>query len=271
MPVPKILVVDDTPAVRELVRAALSPFQVTVLDAATGQAALHIVQQQEPDLILLDVTLPGVDGIDVLRQLKRDSVLRRIPVFMLTGQSVRELVVKVAHLGAHDFVAKPFSPAVLVEKILRILPLETTAGAPAAGGSGGRLVLLVEDKEAIVRRILDEVQDPAWTWEHVNSAAEATAIAAARDVAAAVVSLTLPEGAAFLLPTEFRQQPHGKDTVFIGLALKAAAKPREQAVGAGYLSIADKPIVPASLRECVQAALQPPEVPLNADNATDSG
>jgi CheY-like chemotaxis protein len=102
-----ILVCDDDPSLRELVRAVLGS-RYRFVEAADGAEALALAREERPDLIVLDVMLPGLSGIEVLEQLRTDAVLESIPVVVITAWSHAEIEAQVA--GADRFVSKPFDP-----------------------------------------------------------------------------------------------------------------------------------------------------------------
>lgn len=118
---PNILVVDDEEDILELVKYNLSREGYQVLCAATGEEALKSARNKLPDLVVLDLMLPGVDGLEVCRELKGDPKTSHIPVVMLTAKGEEADVVTGLELGADDYVAKPFSPRVLVARIKAVL------------------------------------------------------------------------------------------------------------------------------------------------------
>jgi CheY-like chemotaxis protein len=114
---PTILVVDDEPTIRVLIRAALEGTGYRLLEAADGASALQVARSQRPDLILLDIALPRLSGLEVCRRLKEDPTTAATPILLLTGlvqQAERQAAEEV---GAQGFIAKPFSPAALVAQI----------------------------------------------------------------------------------------------------------------------------------------------------------
>jgi two-component system cell cycle response regulator len=122
MPV-KILSVDDSRTVRCIVGAALLPYDCILCEAANGAEGLALARREKPDLIVLDVSMPVMDGITMLTYLKEDPELKEIPVLMLTAVSDHNTVVHIARLGAHDYLVKPFHGARLVEKMGRLVSL----------------------------------------------------------------------------------------------------------------------------------------------------
>ena len=127
----KILVVDDEPSITKLVSAYLKPEGYEVFIAADGNAGLKAARTFKPDLIILDVMLPGMDGIELLSRLRRES---EAYVIMLTAKT--EEIDKIVGLsvGADDYVTKPFSPRELVARVKAALRrLKTGAGSGAEG------------------------------------------------------------------------------------------------------------------------------------------
>src|ERR1035437_1775836 len=113
-----ILVVDDEPRIVQLVRDYLEHGGFTVLVASNGAAALRTARTGRPDLVVLDLGLPGLDGLDVARALRRDG---EVPIIMLTARTDEADRVAGLELGADDYVSKPFSPRELVARVRAIL------------------------------------------------------------------------------------------------------------------------------------------------------
>lgn len=116
-----ILVVDDEEDILELVRYNLQREGYQVETAVSGEKALKLARQQPPELIVLDLMLPGMDGLDVARHLKNDARCRQVPIVMLTAKGEEADVVTGLELGAEDYVTKPFSPRILVARIKAVL------------------------------------------------------------------------------------------------------------------------------------------------------
>ncbi len=110
-----ILTVEDDASTREIIRLACEPQHYTVLEATTGPEGLEAVLHNAPDLVLLDINLPGMSGLDVCRKLRADG--HKIPIIMLTAKSDTIDVVVGLELGADDYVVKPFEVRELVARI----------------------------------------------------------------------------------------------------------------------------------------------------------
>ena len=120
-PRPTVLVCDDEPVLRMLVRATLEQGNYTVLEASDGEEALARTHAEQPDLILLDMMMPGRSGSDVLRALRADAATAKTPVIMLTARAQASDREAMSLAGADHYLTKPFSPvglAALVEQVL---------------------------------------------------------------------------------------------------------------------------------------------------------
>jgi len=116
-----ILVVDDEPDIQELVRFNLEREGYDIILADTGEDALELAKSKQPQLIVLDLMLPGLDGLDVCKILRHDVKTQNIPIVMLSAKSQESDIVSGLELGADDYVTKPFSSKVLVARIRRLL------------------------------------------------------------------------------------------------------------------------------------------------------
>ena len=117
----KILVVDDEEDILELVSYNLSRNGYQVTTVATGEEAIPKTRAETPELLLLDLMLPGLDGLEVCRILKNDEKTAHIPILMLTAKGEEADIVTGLELGADDYVTKPFSPRILLARIRALL------------------------------------------------------------------------------------------------------------------------------------------------------
>ena len=118
---PVVLVVDDDPRVREFVRVNLELAGYSVREAERAEEALAVVESEAPDLVLLDVVMPGTDGWQLLQRMQERH--GSIPVIMFSGKVDEETAGEATRLGADDFVGKPFDPQQLVERAKRLVPV----------------------------------------------------------------------------------------------------------------------------------------------------
>lgn len=116
-----ILIVEDEDAIRSMLIMVLTQAGFRAFDALDAEEAQAILNQTLPDLILLDWMLPGVSGAEWARRLKKDSVLRELPIILLTARGEEEDKVKGLEIGADDYITKPFSPKELIARIRAVL------------------------------------------------------------------------------------------------------------------------------------------------------
>jgi CheY-like chemotaxis protein len=120
----RMLVIDDSATIVALLSRMLRQNEYTVLEAEDAETGLEIARTQLPDLIFLDIVLPGMDGFAALRQLRRDPFTRDIPVIMISGNEQATEQFYVHRIGADDFMKKPFSRAEVFARIERLLDPE---------------------------------------------------------------------------------------------------------------------------------------------------
>ena len=117
----KILIVDDDPDILELIEHFLESHKIEILKTTEGSAVYELVLQHEPDLILLDIVLPDIDGLHILRALRSNPLTSFVPVIMLTGQTSPNIQIDGLVSGADDYVTKPFDLNILYARILSVL------------------------------------------------------------------------------------------------------------------------------------------------------
>ena len=120
----KILTVDDSQTIRLVLIKAFRPYDCDVYEACNGVEGLAAASREKPDLILLDLSMPIMDGIDMLSKLKANPDVKEIPVIMLTSESDRENVFHITKLGVRDYILKPFREDHLLERVAKIIPLQ---------------------------------------------------------------------------------------------------------------------------------------------------
>jgi two-component system OmpR family response regulator len=157
--IPKVLVVDDEPNIRELVEVALKFHGCAVLVSASGKDALHQVEAYEPDLMILDVMLPDMDGFEVCRSLRTTG--NDVPVIFLTARDTTTDTIRGLTLGGDDYVTKPFSVEALVARVRAVLR-RTTRSSPDGDA---------EDAQTL--RVADlELDEEHWTVQRAGQQVE---------------------------------------------------------------------------------------------------
>jgi phosphate regulon transcriptional regulator PhoB len=137
----RVLIVEDEPDIRELVIHHLKRDGYQVSSASSGEEALRLVQAGPPDLILLDLMMPAMDGLEVCRRLRQDPATASLPIVMLTAKGDEVDRVLGLEIGADDYIVKPFSPRELLARVRAVL----RRSRPAAGAAPLRLGALVMD------------------------------------------------------------------------------------------------------------------------------
>lgn len=121
---PHILVIDDSKAVRLLIKKALAPFACVVAEAHNGFTGLFAMERTLPDLLLIDVAMPTMDGVEMLTMLKSNAQLREIPVIMLTASTDHKVLPQIAALGVNAQLRKPFTEAAALECVCSVVALQ---------------------------------------------------------------------------------------------------------------------------------------------------
>ena len=130
MPGKTILIVEDEPDIRKLVHYNLTQERFKVIEAEDGEKAFKLVQREKPDLIVLDLMLPGLSGLELCKQLRGRPESARLPILMLTAKAGEADRVVGLEMGADDYLTKPFSPRELVARVKAILRRSETRNAP---------------------------------------------------------------------------------------------------------------------------------------------
>lgn len=128
----QILIIEDEEDIRELVRYNLERENFSVSEAESGEAGLKAASQKKPDLILLDLMLPGKDGLQICRELKQNDSTCGVPVVMMTAKGEESDIITGLELGAEDYVVKPFSPKVLTARVKAVLRRKAVVPTPDA-------------------------------------------------------------------------------------------------------------------------------------------
>ena len=120
----KVLIVDDSKTIRMIVKKAFKPYDCELFEAENGQAGLEIAAGEKPDLIILDITMPVMTGVEMLEKMKADPLLKDIPVIMLTAESGKDNVMAIVKMGVKDYMVKPFKGEQLTDRVKKLFPIE---------------------------------------------------------------------------------------------------------------------------------------------------
>ncbi|TVR51780.1 MAG: response regulator [Puniceicoccaceae bacterium] len=240
----KILTVDDSKTVRIIVRKAFKAYDCEILEAQNGVEGLAMAAKEVPDIILLDITMPVMDGVEMLTKIKADNDLKGIPVIMLTAEAGKEHVLKIAKIGVRDYIVKPFKEEVLVEKVSRVVELRPAGEAEAKKKSieDPIDVLVVEDKPAIIKQLQDGLKHTPWKIHGVASTGEAIDFTGKLIPELVLISLSLPDDSALTLFRVLRSTNKTKYVPIFGLSVKTELEEQQRAQQCGFTSIITKPI-----------------------------
>ncbi len=256
--VTRILTIDDSKTIRLLVARAFKPFDCQVIEAANGVEGLAVAAREKPDLIILDITMPVMDGYETLTRLKSNPELKNIPVIMLTAEAGRDNVLKIARLGVRDYLIKPFKEEQIIERAGRIVDLKTrgeSSHGPKRFDEALQL-LVVDDKPAIHELIRNGLSDTPWVVEGRVSAEQAIdycSSCATPDVV--LVSLSIPDNAAFNLFHMLRASVMTKNVPILAMSVKTALEEQVQATHIGFNGVITKPIDLTDLKTRVTRVL----------------
>jgi two-component system, cell cycle response regulator len=241
---PKILTVDDSKTIRLIVARAFKTFACEIFEAADGVEGLTVAQRERPDIIILDLTMPIMDGVEMLTKLKADPDLRAIPVVMLTAESGRENVLRIAKLGVRDYLIKPFKEELIVERVGRVIDLKARneAAARTKRFDDPLQVLVVDDKPAIIEQVQTALASTTWTVQGASQTGQAVDSCSQALPDIILVSLSLPEGGGFILFQMLRANVRTKSIPIVALSVKTASDEQTRSQQLGFNGIITKPI-----------------------------
>jgi two-component system cell cycle response regulator len=271
---PKILSVDDSRMIHTLINKGFAPYDVQMVFANNGAEGLEVAAREQPDVILLDVTMPVMDGVECLGKLKADPALKDIPVVMLTAEAGKENVLKIAKMGVRDYIVKPFTEANLIDRVSRLVTLKpkgaaAPAPAPAASAPAAKKariatdaikILVVDEHPAIAESIAKAVSKRGWKVVSCPGPAEAqphiaTTVSAEETPDAILVSLAFPGKGALKFYQSVRMNPALKGVPLVGLSVKTATFDQNEAKETGYHAIFTKPLELGELPDRIARAM----------------
>ena len=141
----KVLTVDDSKTIRMIVKKAFKEFDCEMFEAENGVEGLAIAAKEKPGLIVLDITMPVMNGIEMLEKIKSEPELKDIPVIMLTAESGKDNVMHIVKMGVKDYMVKPFKGEDLIGRVLKFMQLKPKPAADSVEGNGNKYFSQVED------------------------------------------------------------------------------------------------------------------------------
>ncbi|HUS35921.1 MAG TPA: response regulator [Verrucomicrobiae bacterium] len=253
---PKILTVDDSKTIRLIVAKTFKAFDCDIFEASNGVEGLAIAAREKPNVIILDLTMPVMDGAEMLAKLKANPELKTIPVIMLTAEAGRENVLRIAKLGVRDYLIKPFKETMLIDRVGRVVELRPAGGELAAKRFDDPLqIIVVDDKPAIVEQIRHGLSDTPWNIQSKPTVGQAMEICNILAPDAILVSLALADNAGFSLFQMIKASPRLKNVPIFALSVKTATDEQARAQQCGFAGVVTKPIDCDDLRAKICKAL----------------
>jgi len=214
------------------------------------EAALAVASREKPDIILLDYTMPVMDGFEVLARLRADPDLKATPVIMLTAEAGRDTVIRIAQLGVRDYLVKPFKGEVLVERVGRVVNLRAQN---AVAKKNKRFddpinILVVDDKPAIAGQVTAGLADTPWKVTSVEQYNQALEMCVGTEVDLVLAGLSLPNDGAIMLYQHLRSHTNTASIPVLGMCVRTATAEAARAQQTGFAGVVHKPIDPADLK-----------------------
>ena len=252
----KVLTIDDSKTLRMIVGKHLSPFGVQMLQAENGEQGIERAREGSPDVILLDYNMPVMDGYHTLVELKTDPALKNIPVIMLTTETVKETVMKLVKLGLKDYIAKPFTREILLDKLNPILGLyDGNGNIPALTESSSadrssmanedstkQAVLAVDDKPNILEMLQDYLSEQFYVLTADSGQSALTAVKQ-KKFDYLFLDLNMPDISGFTVLDAYLNSTRNKASAerVVAMTLRTNQKDIEKAMEAGVSVFLYKP------------------------------
>jgi len=257
---PTILTVDDSRAVRTIISKQVRDLGYQVEEAEDGNQGLERLEELEVDLVLLDVTMPNLDGPGMLRKMR--ELGNQTPVVMLTSESKRSIVSEAMGLGIKDYILKPFRPEELRSKILSALGTTAPPAAGSAGDSGGAAndtavaadvgtrqfidVLVVDDMENVAKK-LRSLFPQHLTLNSVTNARSAFQLCRERVYRVIMVDDDIPDVDSTKLGQQLKVvQPHAS---MVALTVRAGGRSNKELKELGFVDVVEKPFSADSIED----------------------
>jgi DNA-binding response OmpR family regulator len=141
----KVLTVDDSKTIRMIVKKAFKQYDCEMFEAENGVEGLAAAAKEKPGLIVLDITMPVMNGMEMLEKLKAEAGLKDIPVIMLTAESGKDNVMQIVKMGVKDYMVKPFKGEDLIGRVEKIMQLAPKPEDDNAAGNGNKYFSEIED------------------------------------------------------------------------------------------------------------------------------
>jgi CheY-like chemotaxis protein len=146
----KILTVDDSRTIRMIVKKAFEPYDCELFEAENGEQGLDMVAKVHPDLIVLDITMPVMNGIEMLTRLKEDDAFKDTPIIMLSAESGKDHVMQIVKMGVNDYIVKPFKGEQLIGRADKLINLKKHGETDTNDAKSAAKDIFTDEKELVV-------------------------------------------------------------------------------------------------------------------------
>ncbi|MBI1853910.1 MAG: response regulator [Planctomycetes bacterium] len=259
----KILSCDDSRTIRTVVSKYMKQVGCEIVEATNGQECLEVAKREKPDLILLDVTMPVMDGLQTLKALREDELLKSSAVVMLTAVASKELVVEILKLGVKDYILKPFDQKELYKKVNKILrlwegdaPPHATATDDDERGADACKILVIDDKANVLQLVSDCLKDKHKVLT-TTSGPEGITLALVEKPDIILLDLAMPEMDGFQVFQKLKANSKLADVRVVGMSIETQTDLHKRAKEMGFRRILIKPFTKKDLEDLLSAFARP--------------
>ena len=263
----RIIMIDDDQAFCQMVSDILATTPCRVTATTDYREGLRLAMTDPPDLILLDIHMPEVSGLDLIKQLRNMQSTRLVPVMMVTGDDRVESVAAARQYSAVGYILKPFKPLYLIEKISQLMGIELMSGLQQAGLKPEapakaapvrvktKTLLVMDDEPVIFQLIQDILEDSILKVITAASAREGLRLAMTSAVDVILLDANMPEISGLEAAEQLRHMRTTQDVPVILMSGQAPETLAPQLISAGIEEFLAKPFSPAELIQLLQKAL----------------
>ena len=266
-PRPRIMVADDEPRFVRLLTNILEPADFSIASAPNGEVTLRMIEQAVPDLLILDLLLPGMDGWEVLKTLRARASTRRLPILVVTALGADDAERTLA-LGADEYLSKPISPSVLIDTVNRLIGdaerrrreateafADTGAGRSSEADTGRPRILIVEDNPVNLELMADLLLPHGFEVHSCGDGREVLRLAKAHHPHLILLDINLPNIDGLTLARMLREDPETRAMAILAISAYDMAGDKERILQAGCDEFIPKPIDIGTFFETVSAIL----------------
>jgi PAS domain S-box-containing protein len=267
-PRPRIMVADDEPRFVRLLTNILEQEEFSVTSAPDGESTLRMIDQAVPNLLILDLLLPGVDGWEVLKALRARTSTRHLPILVVTALGAADAERTLA-LGANEYLSKPISPSVLIDTVTRLMADAERRRREAAGASEGTVappisdartapprILVVEDNPVSLELMVELLSPHKLEVHSCGDGREVMRLAKVHHPDLILLDINLPNIDGLTLARMLREDPETRDTTILAISAYGMSGDKERILQAGCDAFIPKPIDTGTFFATISAYLE---------------